>query len=169
MTITCGAEIDQVKSFHRSFVTGVTAVTTLDGDRPCGLVVNAFASLSLDPPSVVACVQRSSTSHPALVARDVLAVSILAADQAEVCDRLASKAPDKFAGVSWTRGPYGSPILDGATAWLEGRITDRIESGTHTMFVAHVLAAHSTTRPPLLYTDGRTIDGSVLGTRRPDR
>lgn len=157
-------DTDRVKGFHRTFVTGVTAVTTVDEDsgRPRGLVVNAFSALSLDPPSVVVCVQKTSTSYPYLFARDHLAVNILAADQAEVAGRLAGKAPDKFADIGWRPAPSGSPILEGAAAWLEAHITERIQSSTHTMFIAEVTAVDYSDRAPLLYASGRFYDGGRL-------
>lgn len=157
-------DAERVKGFHRTFVTGVTAVTTLDGvtGEPRGLVVNAFSALSLDPPSIVVCVQKTSASYRHLFARDHLAVNILAADQAEVASRFASKAPDKFASVGWRPAPAGSPILDGAAAWLEARITERIQSSTHTMFIAEVIAVDYSDRAPLLYASGRFYDGGQL-------
>ncbi|NHC24325.1 flavin reductase family protein [Nocardioides sp. IC4_145] len=155
---------ERVKGFHRTFVTGVTAVTTRDGatEEPRGLVVNAFSALSLDPPSIVVCVQKTSTSYRHLFARDHLAVNILAADQAEVASQLASKAPDKFTHIRWRPAPAGSPVLDGAAAWLEARITERIQSSTHTMFIAEVTAVDHSDRAPLLYASGRFYDGGHL-------
>lgn len=157
-------DIERVKGFHRTFVTGVTAVTTLDGStgEPRGLVVNAFSALSLDPPSIVVCVQKTSASYRHLFARDHLAVNILAADQAEVAGRLASKATDKFVHIRWRPAPGRSPIIDGAAAWLEARITERIQSSTHTMFIAEVTAVDYSDRAPLLYASGRFYDGGRL-------
>jgi flavin reductase (DIM6/NTAB) family NADH-FMN oxidoreductase RutF len=153
---------ESVKGFHRSFVTGVTAVTTLEGDEPRGLLVNAFASLSLEPPTVLVCVQKTSASYPHLFAREYLAVNILAADQIDVATALSGKGPDKFATVPWTRGQHGSPILDGATAWVEAKVTERIQASTHTLFIARIVAVSHTDRPPLIYADGRFYDGGAL-------
>lgn len=155
-------DLEQLKGFHRSFVTGVTAVTTMESGVPRGLIVNAFSSLSLDPPAVIFCVQKSSTSYPALFANDLLAINILSAAQEEECQGLASKKPDKFDQVAWHSGPNGAPVLDGTAAWLEATITERIQASTHTLFIARVLTAEFTHRAPLLYAGGRLFDGSVL-------
>ncbi|MEM7121330.1 MAG: flavin reductase family protein [Pseudomonadota bacterium] len=154
--------IDQVKSFHHKFVTGVTVVTTSDGSEPRGLVVNAFSSLSLDPPMIIVCVQKTSSSYDSLFARDHLAVNVLAADQVDVAKRFASKAPDKFAAVPWTSGPFGSPLLEGVAAWLEAELTERIQASTHTMFIARLVAVGHFERPPLLYAAGQFFDGGKL-------
>jgi flavin reductase (DIM6/NTAB) family NADH-FMN oxidoreductase RutF len=155
---------ERVRGFHRTFVTGVTAVTTLDEEiaEPRGLVVNAFSALSLDPPAIVVSVQKSSASYRYLFARDHFAVNILAADQSEVATRLASKESDKFGAIAWHPAPSGSPIIDEAAAWLEAKITERIQSSTHTMFIAEVTAVDYSERAPLLYASGRFYDGGRL-------
>ncbi len=76
--------------------------------------------------------------------------------------RLAGKDPDKFSGIDWSPGPYGSPVLDGAAAWLEAEITERLQASTHTLFIARVLAAGTREKPPLLYASGKFYDGTVL-------
>jgi flavin reductase (DIM6/NTAB) family NADH-FMN oxidoreductase RutF len=154
----------RVKAFHRTFVTGVTAVTTIDEDtaEPRGLLVNAFSALSLDPPTILVCVQRSSTSYRHLFSRDHIAVNVLAADQSEVAAQLATKAPDKFSSIAWRPAPAGSPLIEGSAAWLEAHITERIQSSTHTIFVAEVTAVDHFERAPLLYAFGRFYDGGRL-------
>ena len=58
---------DALKGFNRQFITGVTVVTTMDADRvPRGLAVNSYASISLEPPLVLVCVQKTSSTYPAL-------------------------------------------------------------------------------------------------------
>lgn len=160
--INAQLSIDQVKNFHQKFVTGVTAVTIFDGSEPRGLVVNAFSSLSLDPPMIIVCVQKTSSSYDYLFARDHFAVNIMAADQVDVVSRLASKGHDKFATISWTPGPHGSPIIEGASAWLEVEVTERIQASTHTMFIAHIVAVEHSDRPPLVYAAGKFYDGGKL-------
>ena len=62
MTAPVRPDVDLMKRVNRQFVTGVTVVTALDGDKPRGLAVNAFASISLDPPTVMVAVQHTSSS-----------------------------------------------------------------------------------------------------------
>lgn len=155
MTATSSVTGEQVKAFHHAFFTGVTAVTTIGDGQPRGLVVNAFSSLTLDPPTILVCVQKTSSSHDFLFSRDAFAVSILAADQAGIAARLATKAPDKFDGIPWEPGPYGSPVVLDASAWLEAETTDRIQASTHTVLIARVVAVGNSGRPPLIYGAGR--------------
>jgi len=153
---------DQIKNFHHKFVTGVTAVTTLENTEPRGLIVNAFSSLSLDPPTIIVCIQKTSSCYPHLFARDHLGISILAENQKDVCNLLASSGENKFQTISWSPGPYESPVIDGAAAWMEAEITERIQASTHTMFIARVVAVNHSEHAPLLYAAGSFYDGSSL-------
>src|SRR5262249_9538400 len=119
---------DLVRGVHRKFITGVTVVTADDDGTPRGLAVNAFASISLDPPMVLVCVQRSSATHPALHRATHLGISILAADQLGVAKVFAGKGEDKFERVAWSRGEFGAPLIDGSCARLEVEIGRRLEA-----------------------------------------
>jgi flavin reductase (DIM6/NTAB) family NADH-FMN oxidoreductase RutF len=94
-------DADLMKQVNRRFVTGVTAVTARDGELPRGLAVNAFASISLDPPTVMVAVQHTSSTHECLFRAEHLAINILSTDQLDVVTRFATKSDDKFAGLEW--------------------------------------------------------------------
>ncbi|KPI18979.1 flavin reductase domain protein FMN-binding protein [Actinobacteria bacterium OK074] len=149
---------DLVRGVHRKFITGVTVVTTDDDGAPRGLAVNAFASISLDPPMVLVCVQRGSATHPALHRASHLGVSILAADQLDVAKVFATKGEDKFGRVSWTPGAFGAPLIDGACAQLEVEIGERLEAGSHTVFTGRVVTARHDDLAPLVYSGGGFFD-----------
>jgi flavin reductase (DIM6/NTAB) family NADH-FMN oxidoreductase RutF len=146
---------DQMRAVHRRFITGVTVVTTMDRDEPKGLVVNAFMSLSLEPPVVMVAIQRTSSTYPFLFSSDYMAVNMLSVRNAGAVRKFASKDPDKFSGVSWHRGPNGSPLLDGASAYIETVIRERIQASTHTVFISKVVFADSFGEPPLIYYEGQ--------------
>ncbi|QKG19718.1 flavin reductase [Actinomadura verrucosospora] len=137
-----------------TFCTGVVVVTAMDGDEPVGMACQSFSSLSLDPPLVCFCPGSASTTWPRVRAAGRFAVNVLAADQGEVCRAMAGR--DKFAGVSWTPGPGGSPLLDGALAWIEADIDQELPGGDHTIVVGRVrdLAAGRAERPLLFFRGG---------------
>lgn len=150
---------DLVRGVHRKFITGVTVVTTDDDGTPRGLAVNAFASISLDPPMVLVCVQRSSSTHPALHRATHLGISILAADQLDVAKTFAGKSDDKFADLLWAPGEHGAPLIEGSSAQLEVEIGERIEAGSHTVFTGRVVSArHDDLAAPLVYSGGGFFD-----------
>lgn len=154
---------EALKSFNRQFVTGVTVVTTMDpSNRPRGLAVNSYASVSLDPPLVLICVQKTSSTYPALFHSTHLGINILSNQQRETVATFASREPDKFANVLWHAGPHGSPLIDGSSASIEAEIKERFQAKTHTVFIARVVHAQTAENVPIVYKAGRFFDGASL-------
>jgi len=152
----------RVRDAHRSFPTGVTVVAALAGGKPVGLAVNAFSSVSMEPPLVLVCVNSGSQSHAALWASRHLGISILGHDQKSVATAFAKSGGDKFRDVDWHAGACGVPMLDGASASFEVRVEERIVAGTHTIFLAQVIGVEATEKAPLLYSAGGFFDGARL-------
>lgn len=152
-----------LKTFNRQFVTGVTVVTTRDDEgRPRGLAVNAYASVSLEPPLVLVCIQKTSSTYPALFSAAHLGINILGSHQRETIATFASKKSDKFASLDWHPAPAGSPLIDGSPASLEAEIRDRFQAKTHTVFICRVGHAEVTDADPMLYKAGSFYDSDSL-------
>ena len=138
------------------FATGVTILTTVDGEsRPTGLTVSAFCSVSLDPPQILVCVDHKSQSYPALRDGASFAVNILGAEHESISRRFATTRLDKFDGVPWSPGRLGVPLIDGALAHLECRTVSRHVEGDHTILVGRVEEARNGGGEPLLYFRGK--------------
>ncbi len=136
----------------RRFVTGVSIVTTALDGRIHGFTVNAFASVSAEPPTVLICVNRVATAHPLIAASQRFCVNILALDQRELAQRFAGGEPrSRFDGVAYRIGPSGSPILEGTVAHLDCSVTEELTASTHTIFLGEVLDAGSRDGAPLGY------------------
>lgn len=154
---------DEFRRVLGHFATGVTIITTCDGDRkPTGLTVSAFCSLSLDPPLVLACVDHKSQSYPALRDSRRFAVNVLTTAQQDVSRRFATTRTDKFDGVSYRLGPLGSPLIEGALAHLECVTVVAHVEGDHTIFVGRVEHGAVSDGEPLLYCRGKycRLEGS---------
>lgn len=138
------------------YATGVTVVTTRGADnRPAGLTVNSFSSVSLDPPLVLFCLDRAAGSGPAFAAADFFAVNILAAGQAPVSARFADPVATRFVDDGVTTWETGAPILSEALAALDCRVHARHDGGDHVILVGRVLRAEiMRDGPPLLYWCG---------------
>jgi len=139
------------KAAMSHFVSGVTVVTTEHEGKPYGMTVASFASLSLRPPLVVICIEKSVKSHDAIAASGKFGVSILAANQTDISNRFASKIEDKFEGVTVRRGELGVPLIDQAICALECRVRDAFPGGDHTMYVGEVVDAQTAESDPLVY------------------
>jgi steroid delta-isomerase-like uncharacterized protein len=151
-----------MKTFNRQFITGVTVVTTQDNGTPKGLAVNSYASVSLEPPLVMVCIQKTSSTYPALFAATHLGINILGTEQRETIATFASKSPDKFAEVDWHPAPNGSPLIDNSPASLEAEIRERFQAKTHTVFICRVRHAEVTEASPIIYKAGRFYDSDDL-------
>lgn len=133
------------------FVSGVTVVTTEHEGRLFGLTVASFASLSLHPPLVLVCIEKSVKSHDAIAGSGRFGVSILGEDQADLSNRFASRAEDKFAGVGLRTGELGVPLLENALTTLECRLHETLPGGDHSIFVGEVMTAQTREGAPLVY------------------
>jgi 3-hydroxy-9,10-secoandrosta-1,3,5(10)-triene-9,17-dione monooxygenase reductase component len=147
---------DEFRRVLGHFATGVTIVTTCDGDAaPAGLTVSAFASLSLDPPLVLVCVDHKAQSYTALRESGRFAVNVLAVGQEAASRRFASTRLDKFDGLPYHVSDFGVPLLDEALAHIECvKVSTHVE-GDHTIFVGRVERAKASPGEPLLYYRGR--------------
>jgi len=133
------------------FASGVTVVTTEHEGKRYGMTVASFASLSLHPPLVIVCIEKSVKSHDAIAAAGRFGVSILALDQKDVSGRFASKRDDKFDGVAVREGALGVPLIEGAICTLECRIHQQLPGGDHSIFVGEVVDAQMREAAPLVY------------------
>ena len=98
------------------------------------------------------------------------AVNMLADSQRTVSETFAADLPDRFAGVRWREGKYGSPILDGCIACLECAPWQRIEAGDHLVLIGRVLAFERSPDRPLVFCQGRyvSLSGERAGIVRDD-
>lgn len=131
------------KDLMARFPAGVTVVTTeRDGQRH-GLTVSAFASVSLDPPLVLACIDVDAESHDMIADSGVYGVSFLSEKQADLSDRFAGfhDVDDRFEGIEATTLQTGAPLLADALAVADCTVEKAVEAGDHTIFVGRVEAA----------------------------
>lgn len=137
------------------FTSGVTIITTAADGTDRGTTASAVSSLSMEPPMLLICLNRTSDTRGAVLASGMFGVNILAEDQGEIASQFARKGPDKFQGVSVLRGQTGVPLIGGALAHLECEVSESVNGGTHTVFLAHVRHADATDATPLTYFRGR--------------
>ncbi len=154
---------ERLKDFNKQFVTGVTVITSHDDEnKPRGLAANAYCSVSLDPPLILVCVQKTSSTYPSLFRSDHIGINILSTEQRETLNVFASKAQDKFANVDWHKGPNGTPLLEGSSAAIEVEIKERFQALTHTIFIGRVRHAEAIDNDPILYKAGAFFDSNGL-------
>lgn len=140
-----------------TYPTGVCVVTALDGDeKPAGMVIGSFTSVSLDPPLVGFFPDRKSTSWPVIEAAGHFCVNIMGSDQQDVCRAVSAKGEQKFAGVDYRISEHGLPIIADALTCIECRLYSVTEAGDHWFVLGEVLRLESTRDDdPMLFHRGR--------------
>ncbi|MEU8464088.1 flavin reductase family protein [Streptomyces sp. NPDC029003] len=127
-----------------AFARGAAVVAALGADgRPAGLLCRSFASLSLEPPLVLLCVDGDAAGWPAVRAAGRFAVSILAEEQralGEALDGPAAPGTDPFAGFGWQACAAGAVRVLGALATADCLLDTVHETGDHHLVTARVLA-----------------------------
>jgi flavin reductase (DIM6/NTAB) family NADH-FMN oxidoreductase RutF len=139
------------------FPTGVAIVTSCrPNGEPCGLTLNSFCSVSLEPCLILVCVDRLAESHDCIIQHGTFGVNILGDGRGEYLSRRFAEPQvnRKFTGISFRSGGAGVPILEEALAWLECRVIQTIPGGDHTIFLGEVIEADAREGHPLVYYRG---------------
>jgi len=142
------------------FATGVTIITVdLEGEVH-GMTANAFASVSLDPPLVLVCVDHKTRTHAHLHAKKRFGINVLGEDQRAISEYYArversQEAAEAEAGARFERTRHGTPVLHGSLAYLECRLHSAEAAGDHTIFIAEVEDVVVREGDPLLFFRGK--------------
>jgi flavin reductase len=141
------------------FATGVTIITVdLEGEVH-GMTANAFASVSLDPMLVLVCVDHTTRTHAHMHAKKRFGINVLSEDQRAISEYYARperthEQAEAEAGARFDRTQHGTPMLQGALAYLECRLHSAQDAGDHTIFIAEVEHVVVKNNEPLLFFRG---------------
>lgn len=151
-----------------TFMTGVTVVTTIDADgKPLGFTANSFSSVSLDPALLLVSIARSSGNYEAFVTGKGFAVNILSEGQKDISSTFARRVEDRFASVYWRRGPEGSPLIAGVSAWFDCVLHQVVEAGDHAILIGRITAFEATPAAGLGYYRGSYFTPAETGAQVP--
>jgi 3-hydroxy-9,10-secoandrosta-1,3,5(10)-triene-9,17-dione monooxygenase reductase component len=150
-------EASKFRQVLGNYPTGVCAVTaTGPDDMPLGMVVGSFSSVSLDPPLIGFFPDKKSSSWPQIERAGRFCINVLASDQLAICKQIATPGADKFADLIFTHSANGSPVLDGAIAWIDCDLHNVAEAGDHYMVLGLVLSLNvCRDAVPMLFYKGR--------------
>lgn len=157
---TAGFSSTDFRAALGAFATGVTVVTTMGTQDGYGMTVNAFSSLSLDPPLVLVCARSGAAGSVEIDRNRCFAVNILAIDQEPVSRYFSSRdrprGRDAFRDVDHRVGTSGAPLIDGVVAYLDCRLEQSYTVGDHEIFIGEVLDLHvEPGAEPLLFHGGQ--------------
>lgn len=144
-TLESTPEGRRLRDMMARFATGVTVVSARYGPLMAGMTANAIASVSIDPPLMMASINRQSETHQAIVQSHSFAASVLSDGQQELATCFAQPTTaiklKRFCDAPWHEAETGSPILEGAIAYFDCRLVDRHDGGDHTIFIGEIVAA----------------------------
>jgi flavin reductase (DIM6/NTAB) family NADH-FMN oxidoreductase RutF/DNA-binding GntR family transcriptional regulator len=133
---------------------GVTVVTTEADGKRHGMTASSVTSLSLDPPTMLACINNAVPTAKAVLTSGRYVVNVLGEDQGELAKQFAIASRDKFRGVPLQTGALGLPLLSDALAHIECEVVESVAGGTHTIFLGRVVSATAGKGQPLTYFCG---------------
>lgn len=143
----------------RKWASGVTVVTAAlpgeTGVERAGMTVSSFTSVNLNPPAILVCLYEDTHTCALVKKTRTFAVSILSIGQENLSVRFAGQDPtvtDRFAGLDLATAVTGAPILPGAAAWLDCRVSAMFDAGSHLVVLGDVVAAgNDPAAMPLIY------------------
>ncbi len=146
---------DSFRAAISDFPTGVTVVTAVGENGPSGATANAVASLSLDPPMMLACLDQGSRTLASVRGAGSFAINVLAAEQAELARRFSTKdaEADKWDGID-SEERDGTPKLAGVILWIRCELRDLLDGGDHAIVTGTVQEVESSGGEPLVFHRG---------------
>jgi flavin reductase (DIM6/NTAB) family NADH-FMN oxidoreductase RutF len=138
MKTVAGAAPRELRDVYGAFPSGVVGLCALVEGGPVGMAASSFVAVSLEPPLVAVCVQKTSTTWPRLRDLPRLGVSVLGESHDLAAKRLAAKTGDRFEGLSIGTTDGGAVLIEGASAWLECTIDREVPAGDHDIVLLRI-------------------------------
>lgn len=153
---TVGADLFRMGM--RRLAAGVSLITTVEEGQRHGLVATSVTSLSGEPPSLLVCINRSTSSYEPITRSGIFCVNLIAEGQDHVAAQFSSskRRDERFGDGAWTTLATGAPVLEGALAAFDCRVDHSLDYGTHTIFIGLIesIWLYDAKVAPLLYVDG---------------
>ena len=135
------------KVFHKVSY-GLYIVTSRDGGKVNGQIANTVFQIASEPPTFAVSINKQNLTHQFIEKSRVFAVSVLSRDTPlSFIGQFGFKSGrdiDKFSGVAYRPGKSGAPVVtDNTVAYLEAEVINRMDCGTHTVFLGRVTEAEA--------------------------
>lgn len=144
----------------RRLAAAVSVITTSSEGEWAGLAATSVSSLSMEPPSLLVCINKSASIRPLLKAGQPFAVNLLGQDHSHISKAFggAAKGLDRFRAGDWSEGSNGVPTLDDAIAVVECEVDGEVDYASHTIVIGRVTGSRlSPCEEPLIYCNGRYL------------
>lgn len=152
---------DLFRTGMRKLAGAVNIITTTDDKgRRCGITATAVCSLSVEPPALVACVNRETSVGTVAPKSRIFCVNVLGHEQQHIADTFAGRTglarDERFSCGVWQTLSTGAPALEGARVSFDCELIEVSEFSTHMILIGRVVHTRlgRTETPPLVYGDG---------------
>jgi flavin reductase (DIM6/NTAB) family NADH-FMN oxidoreductase RutF len=146
----------------RSLAGAVNIITCRHDGQVYGMTATAVCSATAEPPTVLACINRSTTTHEAVAKAEIFCVNVLRHEDRELSGLFSGvhgsnmRGEARFRAAAWTLLSTGAPVLKDALVAFDCRVVNRMVHGTHTIFLGEVQQLLIGRKgKPLLYADGQ--------------
>lgn len=152
----------------RQLAGGISVITVGTRSHRSGLTATSVSSLSADPPLVIFCMSRASSSWQLLEQSRAFAINVLAPKHHRIAERFSGRSGEKgherYVGATWSELVTGAPILADAVASLDCVVDELIERHNSAIVVGRVqgvrMRPESDALKPLVYWRGAYITPS---------
>ena len=152
------AEVTAVKQALRTLAGGVSIITAGRGDDRTGATVTSATGLSMDPPTMIVNINKSTSTWPAIQRHGHFCVNILADGQQPIANRFAGvggvKGAARYEGAEWTTLVSGAPVLVDALAAIDCEVEEVIERHSHAIVLGRAVAVLNGDGASLIYHNG---------------
>lgn len=147
------------RAVMRRHPSGVTVVTSLREGEPRGITLSAFASVSVNPPMLLICVNREARSYLYISSSRIFCVNLLGTTQRELAERFSGRIKEhQFDDIAWATDVTGAPVLAGTIGHFDCAVEAEHHAGSHSIFIGRVLACATREGAPLGYYEGEFRD-----------
>ncbi len=152
---------DELKAVMRQFIGTVSVVTAGTSDDRTGATVTSANALSVDPPTMIVNINRSSSTWPVIVKHKHFCINVLDEDGQTVAERFSGvgglKGAQRYEGADWTTLASGAAALANALASIDCEVEEVIERHSHAIIIGRVVAVKARSTSPLAYHQGRYL------------
>ena len=143
----------EFKDALKLWTSGVSVVTANSPEGEQGMTATSFASVSMDPPQILVCINDSAETGTAILEDKKFAINILTAAQEKISNQFAggSSMQERFVNVTWHKGELGLPVLDEALVSMECTVVQQVRAGTHWIVIGEIQSTQCRSGDPLLY------------------
>lgn len=139
MAIFSNVSADLFRDAMTCFASGVTAITAEEAGVSTGMIATSVCSVSMEPPTLLICVNKSASIHEVISRTRKFSVNLLATGHTGVVQRfMTSRGGERFDWEAWNRDPSYPPTLAGSVVAFNCDLIATHEAYTHTIMIGQV-------------------------------